>query len=282
MICKHCGQSLPNDAKVCHNCSTPVRSPFSVSSGFSFAGNLTDEKPAPMESYTHTSKYGTPEPQPADPPAVKPYQGACMEIGIDQKNGLPFTMNLCSAGVITVAGWRRGQIRNFLQRLIVNGHRNYPDKTAFYVIDDSSRRLLSTAAMPNVKEYIHDSEDALRFIKQLELMALARKQAVQTSDPDLLTEAAVLVLVLYGQETINALRFSQSAGSAFENLLQICQENHICIILCPQTIPQDEKEYHKLIFFDDPQQVDLPPEKSGEVLTYYYLDRDLTLRLRPE
>ena len=182
-------------------------------------------------------------------------------IGLDYANVQPVTIDLPSVGVLAIAGSRKKQIASFLRYMIGCCDKAYHDQTEFFIIDSVSRTLADCASLSNVSHYEYLPMKGVEIVKVIENELSQRYQGIMEGDNSVLTDSKILVLVLIGNNVVDAISSDSGAMSAYRNIIGKYKNLNICVILgdcenAPINFNASEilkriKEQTRLLFFDE-------------------------------
>ena len=94
-----------------------------------------------------------------------------------------------------------------------------PGKSKVYVTDSIGKKLVSLKSRDNVTAYSIISEDAVPYIKKIEMQMKDRYDALVAGDEDILNDAELLLLVVDNRDALLAICNNSEALAAYKNIV---------------------------------------------------------------
>lgn len=191
-------------------------------------------------------------------------------IGLDYENVSPVEIDLDSIGMLGLAGKDAAEPRGMVRWLMRASEALFPDHVSFYLGDSINRGMAELAECSLTATYEYLPAKITKLVTGVEAELARRYDALMSGEEDLDAEK-LLVLVLAGTTSLDAVSGDAVALTAYKNIVGKYKALKVCIILseCDNVpinysspeIMKKLKEEQKLVFFgglDSLKMLDVP------------------------
>ncbi len=181
-------------------------------------------------------------------------------IGLDYATVTPYVLDFAAAGLLAITGREDAGRHNWLKYSVDMLATMYPSMSKVYVVDSIGKKLASLKESDNITAYSMIAEDAVKYIKEIEMQLKVRYDALVTGDEDVLNDAELLMLVVDNQDALLAICNNSDAFAAYKNIIGRYKNMKVCIAVfvenanIPYNAPEIMKnirEQRNLMYFDD-------------------------------
>lgn len=181
-------------------------------------------------------------------------------IGLDYATVTPFALDFASAGLLAVTGREGAGRHNWLKYSVNMLSTMYPGMSKIYVVDSIGKKLASLKESDNITAYSMIAEDAVKYIKEIEMQAKDRYDALVAGNEDVLNDAELLMLVIDNQDALLAICNNSDGLAAYKNITGRYKNMKVCIVAfvenanIPYSAPEIMKnirDQRNFMYFDD-------------------------------
>lgn len=180
--------------------------------------------------------------------------------GLDYATVTPYVMDFASLGLLAIVGRENAGKHNWIRYSVDMLDTMYPGQTKVYVVDSISKKLSSLKTGSNISAYSMISEDAVSYIKEIEIQLKDRYDALVAGNEDVLQDSELLVMVIDNQDALLAICNNSDGLAAYKNITGRYKNMKVCIITfvenanIPYSAPEILKNIRDLrhfMYFDD-------------------------------
>ena len=180
--------------------------------------------------------------------------------GLDYATVTPFALDFASAGLLAITGREGAGRHNWLRYSVDMFSTMYPGMSKVYVVDSIGKKLASLKESDNITAYSMIAEDAVKYIKEIEMQLKDRYDALVAGNEDALNNAELLVLVIDNQDALFAICNNSDGLAAYKNIISRYKNMRVCIITfvenanIPYSAPEIMKnirDQRNFMYFDD-------------------------------
>lgn len=180
--------------------------------------------------------------------------------GLDYATVTPFVLDFSSVGLLAVTGREGAGRHNWLKYSVDMLSTMYPSMSKVYVVDSIGKKLAALKKFDNVTAYSLIAEDAIRYIKEIEMQLKDRYDALVAGDEDVLNDAELLMLVIDNQDALHAICNNPEAFAAYRNIIGRYKSMKVCIVAfvenanIPYSAPEilkNIRDQRNFMYFDD-------------------------------
>ena len=181
--------------------------------------------------------------------------------GLDYDTVMPYSMDLASVGVLAVAGREGAGRHNWIRYTVNMLEAMYPGQSRVYISDSIGKRLAPLKEYGNTCGYGILTDDAARFIKEIEAQLKERYDALAAGDDTVLAAAPLLLLIIDNYDAAAAVCSDREAMEAYKNVTGRYKNLNVCIIVSalenaaiPYSAPEifkNIRDQHQMMYFDD-------------------------------
>lgn len=180
--------------------------------------------------------------------------------GLDYATVAPCVLDFAAAGLLAIAGREGAGRHNWLKYSVDMVSTVYPGMSKVYVIDGISKKLASLKESNNIAAYSMIAEDAVKYIKEIEMQLKVRYDALVAGNEKVLDDAELLMLVIDNQDALLAICNNPDSLAAYKNIVGRYKNMRVCIVAfiensnIPYSAPEIMKnirDQHNIMYFDD-------------------------------
>lgn len=180
--------------------------------------------------------------------------------GLDYATVMPHIMDLASVGLLAITGRENAGRHNWIKYAVDMLDTRYPGQSKVYVVDSIGKKLTSLKTSNNIASYSMIAEDAIAFIKEIEMEVKNRYDALVAGNEDALNDAELLMLVIDNQDALLAICNNSEGLAAYKNIVGRYKNMKVCIITfvenanIPYSAPEilkNIREQRNFLYFDD-------------------------------
>lgn len=181
-------------------------------------------------------------------------------IGLDYATVTPYVLDFSSAGLLAIAGREGAGRHNWLKYSVDMLSTMYPGMSKVYVVDSISKKLVSLKESDNIIAYSMIADDAIKYIKEIEMQLKDRYDALVTGNEDTLNDAELLMMVIDNQDALLAICNNADGLAAYKNIIGRYKNMKVCIVAfvdnanIPYSAPEIMKnirDQRNFMYFDD-------------------------------
>ena len=180
--------------------------------------------------------------------------------GLDYATVTPYVLDFASAGLLAIAGREGAGRHNWLKYSVDMLSTMYPGMSKVYVVDSIGKKLASLKESDNITAYSMIADDAVKYIKEIEMQLKDRYDALVAGNEDVLNDAELLMLVIDNQDALLAICNNSDALAAYKNIIGRYKNMKVCITVfvenanIPYSAPEIMKnirDQRNFMYFDD-------------------------------
>ena len=181
--------------------------------------------------------------------------------GLDYETVMPHVLDLASIGVLAVTGREGAGRHNWMRYMINMLDTMYPEQMKLYISDSIGKRLAALKDKKYTCGYSILTDDALRFVKEIEEQLKERYDALAAGDDEVLAKSPLLMLVIDSYDAAVAVCNDREAMEAYKNITGRYKNLNVCIIISavenvpiPYSAPEifkNIRDQHHMMYFDD-------------------------------
>lgn len=181
--------------------------------------------------------------------------------GLDYETVMPHVLDLASIGVLAVTGREGAGRHNWMRYMIDMLDTMYPEQMKLYISDSIGKRLAALKEKRYTCGYSILTDDALRFVKEIEEQLKERYDALAAGDDEVLAKSPLLMLVIDSYDAAVAVCNDREAMEAYKNITGRYKNLNVCIIISavenmpiPYSAPEifkNIRDQHHMMYFDD-------------------------------
>lgn len=138
--------------------------------------------------------------------------------GLDYETVMPHMLDFASIGVVAVTGREGAGRHNWLRYVINMLDIMYPEQMKLYVADSIGKRLASLKDREYTCGYSILTDDALRFVREIEEQLKERYDALAAGNDGMLSTSPLLILVIDNYVAAVAICNDREAMDAYKNI----------------------------------------------------------------
>ena len=218
--------------------------------------------------------------------------------GLDYATVTPYVLDFASAGLLAIAGREGAGRHNWLKYSVDMLSTMYPGMSKVYVVDSIGKKLASLKESYNITAYSMIADDAVKYIKEIEMQLKDRYDALVAGNEDVLNDAELLMLVIDNQDALLAICNNSDALAAYKNIIGRYKNMKVCITVfvenanIPYSAPEIMKnirDQRNFMYFDDMSNMkifDVPLamsrnfKKPIELVDGYYIKDNECVKLK--
>lgn len=181
--------------------------------------------------------------------------------GLDYETVMPHVLDLASIGVLAITGREGAGRHNWMRYMIDMLDTMYPEQMKLYISDSIGKRLAALKDKKYTCGYSILTDDALRFVKEIEEQLKERYDALAAGDDEVLAKSPLLMLVIDSYDAAVAVCNDREAMEAYKNITGRYKNLNVCIIISavenvpiPYSAPEifkNIRDQHHMMYFDD-------------------------------
>lgn len=180
--------------------------------------------------------------------------------GLDYATVMPHIMDFAAVGLLAITGRENAGRHNWLKYSVDMLDTRYPGQSKVYVVDSIGKKLTSLKTSNNIASYSMITEDAITYIKEIEMEVKNRYDALVAGNEDALNDAELLMLVIDNQDALLAICNNSEGLAAYKNIMGRYKNMKVCIITfvenanIPYSAPEilkNIREQRNFMYFDD-------------------------------
>lgn len=180
--------------------------------------------------------------------------------GLDYATVTPYVLDFAVAGVLAITGREGAGRHNWLKYSVDMLSTVYPGMSKVYVVDSIGKKLSSLKEGDNITAYSMIADDAVKYIKEIEMQLKDRYDALVAGDEDVLNDAELIMMVIDNQDALLAICNNSDALAAYKNIIGRYKNMKVCITVfvenanIPYSAPEIMKnirDQRKFMYFDD-------------------------------
>ena len=181
-------------------------------------------------------------------------------IGLNYATVTPFVLDFASAGLLAIAGRDGAGRHNWLKYSVQMLSTMYPGMSKVYVVDSIGKKLASLKESDNITAYSMIADDAVKYIKEIEMQLKDRYDALVAGNEDVLNDAELIMMVIDNQDALLAICNNSDALAAYKNIIGRYKNMKVCIAVfvenanIPYSAPEIMKnirDQRNFMYFDD-------------------------------
>ena len=192
--------------------------------------------------------------------------GYCMQdkfsivTGLDYATVTPCVLDFASLGLLTITGREGAGRHNWLKYSVAMLSFMYSGMSKVYIIDSIRKKLLSIKESDNIVAYSMIAEDAVNYIKEIEMQLKERYDALIAGNEDMLNNAELLMLVIDNYDALLAICNNPEALAAYKNIMGRYKNMKVSMVVfvdnasIPYSAPEIMKnirDQRNFMYFDD-------------------------------
>lgn len=179
--------------------------------------------------------------------------------GLDYATVTPYVLDFAAAGLLAIAGREGAGRHNWLKYSVDMLSTMYPGMSKVYVVDSIGKKLASLKESDNITAYSMIADDAVKYIKEIEMQLKVRYDALVAGDEDVLNDELIM-MVIDNQDALLAICNNSDALAAYKNIVGRYKNMKVCITVfienanIPYSAPEIMKnirDQRNLMYFDD-------------------------------
>lgn len=180
--------------------------------------------------------------------------------GLDYATVTPYVTDFSMLGTLAIAGREKSGKHNWLKYSVDMLSTVYPGMTKVYAVDGIGKKLASLKQCDNIAMYSMVAEDAIVYIKDIEMQLKDRYEALVAGNEDIVSSSELLMLVIDNPDALLAICNDKDALAAYKNIIGRYKNMRVCIITfienanIPYSAPEIMKnirDQKNFLFFDD-------------------------------
>ena len=180
--------------------------------------------------------------------------------GLDYATVTPYVLDFASIGLLAITGREGAGRHNWVRYSVDMLSTMYPGMSKVYVVDSIGKRLSSLKASSNLAAYSMIADDAVKYIKEIEMQLKDRYDALVAGNEDALNDAELLMLVIDNQDALLAISGNTDALAAYRSLIGRYKNMRVCIAVfienanIPYSAPEilkNIRDQRQIMYFDD-------------------------------
>lgn len=180
--------------------------------------------------------------------------------GLDYSTVTPYVMDFSRIGLLAVTGRNETGRHNWIKYSIDMLNHMYPKFTKTYIIDSIDKKLNDIKNSDNVVSYSVIPDDAVAFIKDIEMQVKDRYDALVSGDESIIEKSELLMLVIDNYDALLAICNDREALNSYKNITGRYKNMKVCIVAfvenasIPYSSPEIMKnirDQHNMMYFDD-------------------------------
>lgn len=180
--------------------------------------------------------------------------------GLDYATVTPYVFDFASAGLLAITGREGAGRHNWLKYSVDMISTMYPGMSKVYVVDSIGKKLTSLKESDNITAYSMVAEDAVKYIKEIEMQLKDRYDALVAGDEDVLNDAELLMMVIDNADALLAICNNSDGLAAYKNIIGRYKNMKVCIVAfvenanIPYSAPEIMKnirDQRNFMYFDD-------------------------------
>lgn len=180
--------------------------------------------------------------------------------GLDYATVTPYVLDFAAAGLLAITGREGAGRHNWMKYSVDMLSTMYPGMSKVYVVDSIGKKLTSLKESDNIIAYSMIADDAVKYIKEIEMQLKDRYDALVAGNEDVLNNAELLMLVVDNQDALLAMCNNSDALAAYKNIIGRYKNMKVCITVfvenanIPYSAPEIMKnirDQRNFMYFDD-------------------------------
>lgn len=180
--------------------------------------------------------------------------------GLDYATVTPYVFDFASAGLLAITGRGGAGRHNWLKYSVDMLSTMYPGMSKVYVVDSIGKKLTSLKESDNITAYSMVAEDAVKYIKEIEMQLKDRYDALVAGDEEVLNDAELLMMVIDNADALLAICNNSDGLAAYKNIIGRYKNMKVCIVAfvenanIPYSAPEIMKnirDQRNFMYFDD-------------------------------
>lgn len=180
--------------------------------------------------------------------------------GLDYATVTPYVLDFAAAGLLAIAGREGAGRHNWLKYSVDMLSTMYLGMSKVYVVDSIGKKLVSLKESDNITAYSMIADDAVKYIKEIEMQLKERYDALVSGDEDVLNDAELIMMVIDNQDALLAICNNSDALAAYKNIIGRYKNMKVCIAVfvenanIPYSAPEIMKnirDQRNFMYFDD-------------------------------
>lgn len=180
--------------------------------------------------------------------------------GLDYATVTPYVLDFASTGLLAITGREGAGRHNWLKYSVDMLSTMYPGMSKIYVVDSIGKKLTSLKEGDNITAYSMIAEDAVKYIKEIEMQLKDRYDALVAGNEEVLDNAELLMMVIDNQDALLAICNNADGLAAYKNIIGRYKNMKVCIAVfvenanIPYSAPEIMKnirDQRNFMYFDD-------------------------------
>lgn len=152
-------------------------------------------------------------------------------LGLDYETVGPVVRNFRKAGCLSLSGGASEAQSDCLSGIVQQMNAAYSGKTKVWILDNIDRMLQSLEKLPNVVKYTLNAAAAPEIVAELEQKAKSRMAILEFGDPDCISDAELLVLIINNPTVAEIMNTNKTALISYVNLITKYKDLGICVLV---------------------------------------------------
>ncbi len=187
-------------------------------------------------------------------------EGFSVVAGVDYATVSPYVVDFSAIGLLAVTGRDGAGKHNWVKYSLDVLNIMHPAASKVYAVDNVSKSLSSFKRLGNIAAYTMVAEEAVTYIKEIELQLKERYESLVAGNENALDNAELLVLVIDNQDALTAICNTPDALAAYKNIVGRYKNMKVCIIAFIENtniaysapeILKNIRDQRNIMFFDD-------------------------------
>ncbi len=180
--------------------------------------------------------------------------------GLDYATVTPYVFDFASVGLLAITGREGAGRHNWLKYSVDMLSTMYPGMSKVYAVDSIGKKLASLKESDNIAAYSMIAEDAVKYVKEIEMQLKDRYDALVAGNEDALNNAELLMMVIDNSDALLAICNNPDGLAAYKNIMGRYKNMKVCIIVfvenasIPYSAPEIMKnirDQRNFMYFDD-------------------------------
>lgn len=180
--------------------------------------------------------------------------------GVDYETVLPYILDLSSINLLAVSGKKNSGKHNWIKYSIDILDKLYPQRSEIYIVDNIEKNFEEVRDRENVVSYSILANDAVEYVKEIEVKAKSRYDLLAEGNTDDFDESKLVVFIIDNHDALTSICNDTIAFSAYKNLVGRYKQMKVCILALVENVAisynspeilKDIREQKNIMFFDD-------------------------------
>lgn len=180
--------------------------------------------------------------------------------GLDYATVTPYVLDFAATGLLAITGREGAGRHNWLKYSVDMLSTMYPGMSKVYMVDSIGKKLTSLKESDNITAYSMIAEDAVKYIKEIEMQLKDRYDALVAGNEDALNDAELLMMVIDNPDALLAICNNADGLAAYKNIIGRYKNMKVCIVAfvenanIPYSAPEIMKnirDQRNFMYFDD-------------------------------